>query len=295
MASYSLDAIKEKIESFTNGNKKTNKSGAANSGPKLPFWKPELPEGEQKREYQVRFLPFQNANGQPFYEVAYYTSPLLVGSGYRQVAPVQFGLEDPIYDALSELSKVRQPKEIFKIMQQLRPKESYYAPLLVRGEEDKGAQIWEMSQPRVKEVYAILGHADYLDEDLFDPTEGRDFTVTVTATDKIFTAPNGNKYPVKETNITERKKPSKLAATKAAVEEIINSIPDMEEYFKSRLRNTDFYMTMLDNAMAGGKRGNSQEEEGTEHIGNSSSSSGEDDSEEMVKSRSQIEDAFADL
>lgn len=289
MPSYSLDAIKRKLENFTSGNKKTTKN-SNESDIKMPFWKPTLEDGESKKEYQIRFVPYQNKNGQPFYEAAFYTSPLLVGSGFRQVAPCQFGMEDPIYDALTELSKTRQPKEIFKVMQQLRPKESYYAPIIVRGEEDKGVQVWELNFTKVKEIYSILGHADYADEDLFDPMTGRDFIVTVTATNKVFNAPNGNSYPIKEITISERKKPSKLAATKSACDDIINSVPDFEEYFKSRTRDTDFYQQMLDNALAGGKRGNSSKEEGTSRVDEDV-----DESEEISKSRAQIEDAFADL
>lgn len=288
MKSYSLDAIKKKIESFSGNRAKREES----TGTRLQFWKPVLKDGESTSTYQVRFLPYRDKNGQPLQEIAFYTSQLLIGSNYRQVAPVQFELDDPIYEKLTELSSTRQEPDVFKVMQQLRPKESFFAPIIVRGEEDKGVQIWELKFSIVKSLYSILGHPDYSDEDLFHPEEGRDFMVSVVATDKIFTAPNGKKYPVNEIELSERKKTSKLAPTKAASQEIIESIPDIVEYFKSRVRDAEFYQTMLDNALAGGKRGNSSRDEGTNHTGDDERG---DDDEEFAKSMSQVEDAFADF
>ena len=167
-------------------------------------------------------------------------------------------------------------------MQQLRPKETYYAPVIVRGEEDKGVQVWELNNSRLKDIYAILAHPDYMDEDLLDPESGRDFTVTAVETDRVF---NGN--AVKEYTVSERKKASKLAATAPARKELIESIPDFESYFKGRVRDTAFYQTMLENALAGGPAGNSKTDEGT--------SRGVEEAVSDTKATKDIESAFDDL
>lgn len=276
MATYNLDAIKNKIQAIANNN--TRKK---DSGPKLPFWKPTLGESN------IRFLPFDDGNGQPFYEVAFYGSKLLIADGYRQVAPAQFGEPDPIFDTLTELSKTHQSKEVWKVMQSLRAKETYYAPVFVRGEEDKGVQVWELNNARLRDVYAILAHPDYMDEDLLDPETGRDFTISCTETDRVF-----NGFQIKEYSITERKKPSKLTSTATDRQVLIDSIPDFETYFKSRVRDTESYQRMLDNALAGGTEGgNDSSDEGTDH----SKSRGVDSAAKDNKATKAIEDAFEDL
>lgn len=284
MSTYNLQAIQDRLAEIQNGGKPKKKTGGApkEKGPTLPFWKPELGDSF------IRFVPFQDKNGQPFYQVGYYTSELLVGEGgWRQVAPAQFGEEDPVFNLLSTLSSKRQPTEIFKLMNSLRPKDSYYAPVLVRGQEDKGVQVWELTSSKVKDIYAVLAHPDYIDEDLFDVKNGRDFVVTVTETDKLF---KGN--AVKDVKITERKKPSPLAATAAAIKEIVSGIPDFEAYFRGRLRPTEAYTTMLENALAGTSLG-ATKSEGTS---TESAASGASRNAEAKQAASRnIDDAFADL
>lgn len=282
MSTYNLQAIQDRLSEIQNGGKPKKKTtGTKEKGPTLPFWRPELGDNF------IRFVPFQDKNNQPFYQVGYYTSELLVGEGgWRQIAPAQFGEEDPVFNLLSTLSSKRQPTEIFKLMNNLRPKDSYYAPVLVRGQEDKGVQVWELSSSKVKDIYAILAHPDYIDEDLFDPKTGRDFVVSLTETDKLF---KGN--PVKDVKITERKKPSPLAATAAATKEVIASIPDFEAYFRGRLRPTEAYATMLENALAGTSLGSSKSEGSAETQGAGVSRNAE---AKQAASRN-IDDAFADL
>lgn len=281
MSTYNLQAIQERLSEIQNGGKPKKKTSSKEKGPSLPFWKPELGDNF------IRFVPFQDKNGQPFYQVGFYTSELLVGQdGWRQVAPAQFGEEDPIFDLLTTLSKQRQPTEIFKLMNNLRPKDSYYAPILVRGQEDKGVQVWELNLSKVKDIYAILAHQDYIDEDLFDPKTGRDFVVSVTETDKTFKG-----HPVKAVDISERKKPTALAPTAAAIKEIIASTPDFEAYFRGRLRPTEAYENMLENALAGTSlRSSSDETTGPGNQDSSGVSRGE-----TKQSARNIDDAFADL
>lgn len=270
---YNLDAIKNQINKFQNGGKTPKKKS---TGPKLPFFKPELGDNH------IRFVPFKTPDGQPFYQVAYYSSELLVGDGWRQVAPYQYGEEDPIFDLLSELSQKRQPTEVFKLMNQLRGRESFYAPVLVRGQEDKGVQVWEMNSKRVKEVYAILAHPDYMDEDLFHPETGRDFVLKVEETDREFKG-----HAVKAYTISERKKASKLASTAPARKEILEGVPDFEAYFRGRLRTTDQYQTMLENALAGGPLDPNGT---TTEVGLSRNEEGP-----STEAAASIDDAFSDL
>ena len=66
-------------------------------------------------------------------------------------------------------------KENWRLAKKLDPKMRIFAPVIVRGEEDKGVRLWEFG----KEIYVqLLGIAE--DEDYGDFTDindGRDFTV----------------------------------------------------------------------------------------------------------------------
>jgi len=285
--SYNLQAIQDKLYEINNNGRKPPAGGEKKKfedGPKLPFWKPEI------GNHFIRFIPYEDKTGQPFHVVSYYTSKLLIGDGYRQVAPFQFGEEDPIQEYLGRMSQDRQPLEVFKVLSQMRPKDTFYAPVLVRGEEDKGIQVWELTANKVKDIYAILGNIDYADENLFDIETGRDFQVSITETDKMFM---DNR--VKDVKITERKKASPMMTKKGEAEKILATMPDFNAYFKARLRPTKAYQQMLDNAVASG---------GAVTANNPSSSRSDDidfgrnDSKSAASNaaaKKNIEDAFADL
>lgn len=284
--SYNLQAIQDKLYEINNNGRKPNTGGEKKKfedGPKLPFWKSDI------GNHFIRFLPYEDKTGQPFHVVSYYTSKLLIGDGYRQIAPFQYGEEDPIQEYLGRMSQDRQPLEVFKVLSQMRPKDTFYAPILVRGEEDKGAQVWELTASKVKDIYAILGNIDYVDENLFDIETGRDFQVSVSETDKVF-----NDARVKEVKITERKKPAPMMTKKGESEKIMATIPDFDAYFKSRLRPTKAYQQMLDNAVASGGAVTSS----ARNASNDDIDFGRNDSKSAAANaaaKKNIEDAFADL
>jgi hypothetical protein len=278
---YNLNAIKEKIEQLTNAKKYASKDSETKR-PKLTWFKPGL------GQYSVRFLPYTDANGQPFQEVAYYDSKLL--SEMRFVAPSQWGMKDPVFELLTELRKDRS-KEAWKLWKNLQPKERYYAPIIVRGEEEKGVQIWELNSRLVKDIYSILAHPDYSEENLMDPDKGYDFTVTVSPTDKTF---NGN--PVKEIKLQPRRKPSKLSENEAQREKFLAGIPDLEAYFKAQVKSVDEMANMLENFLNSSNSSgasDAQAEEATESPSSSDDSSV--NSAKVKKARKSIDDAFDDL
>lgn len=235
--SYDIEAIKRKIASLTGNNKSGFGDKKNENRPRLTYWKPQL------GQHDIRILPYKDANGQPVQEVSYYDSRLLTES--RFVVPAQFGLPDPIFDMLSDLRKDRSSKASWKLFLQLRPRESYYLPIIVRGEEAKGVQVWEINSKRLKELYATFAHPDYADEDLTHPETGYDFTVTVTPTDKVF-----NNFPVKEIKLQPRRKPSPLAPTEAERQKILSSVPDLEGFFKSQVKSEEKLNEIIENFLA---------------------------------------------
>jgi len=284
--SYNLNAIKSKIEQLSGA--KNKKSGDGGNRARINWFKPGL------GQHDVRFLPYQDANGQPFQEVAYYDSKLL--SEMRFVAPTQFGMKDPVFELLTELKKDRS-KEAWSLWKNLTPRERYYAPIIVRGEEEKGVQIWELNGRLVKDIYSILAHPDYKDENLMDPEKGYDFTVMVSPTDKTF---NGN--AVKEIKLQPRRKPSPLAEKDADREKLIAGIPNLEAYFKAQVKSEEQMAAMLENFLNSSDSGSSVETTSTTSLETAESqaktpaaSTTTENSPKVKKARKSIDDAFDDL
>lgn len=273
MNTYNLDALKQKITSLSNTNKKTSNEQKS----KIKFWKPEI------GTHEVRFLPLRdkdgNPFGQPFYEVAYYDNKDI--SEKRIVAPSQFGSPDPLKDMALELAKDRS-KEAWMVRKKLTPRERFYAAILVRGgDSEKELQIWELSPKLCKDVYTLLVSPDYAEEDMFSLDNGYDFTVTVTPTDKTF-----NGYVVKEIKLLPRRKASKALPKKELVEAVMAQMPDFESFFKSQVKSEEEMIAIRDNFLAvqAGEAVGTEDANGT--------SRGDAGQEKALK---EVDSAFADL
>jgi hypothetical protein len=155
-----LKSIKNKLNSLQSQGQKKEKVDYSKY-----LWKP-----KQEGKYQIRIVPSKLNKDIPFQEV-------FVHYGFSKFpiyALTNWGEKDPIVEFVSQLRKTSD-KENWKLAKKLEPKMRVFAPVIVRGEEDKGVRLWEFG----KEIYQqLLGIAD--DEDYGDYTdiaEGRDFTV----------------------------------------------------------------------------------------------------------------------
>ena len=246
MTSYNLDSIRAAL---TKGDKTASKNATS---AKTNYWKPTI------GEHDIRFLPVQSSTGEPFQEVLYYDKL----ADKRVVAPYGFGMPDPVKEQFDVL---RRTKEGWEIAKHLRAKERFYAVVIVRGEEAKGPQVWEFSKDTRDAVYGILSHKDNVDEDLFSPEVGYDFTCSVTPVieggkPRIF---NGS--PVKQINLQARKKPSPLSKDKAQAKGWLDAIPNLEDMFKRQCKNTEELHEVLENFVAKLSSGPTSGESGTDH------------------------------
>lgn len=266
-----------------NGEKKANQG---KKGPPFPQWKPTLSDDGKARTFNVRFLPYQDQNEQPFQEVSYYDDKSL--SPYRLVAPAQFGLEDPIAELVMELRKDRKNKEAWKIIKPLLPKPRYFAPVFVREEADKGVQVWELSPTVCKDIYGVLVSEDYRDEDVTSPEKGFDFQVTVSPSGKTFTNPVTKiVYPVNDVKVLARTKSTKLAKSEDEARKLIGSIPNLLDIFTKQCKSADELKGMLEGYLAIDARA-TQSESGTNHTA---------DADEVMDPAAlkSVEDQFAGL
>jgi hypothetical protein len=168
-----LDAIKKKLESMQ---KAPSSGGGSNNQTKR--FKPQI--GKQT----VRVVPFKYNKEFPFTEMKFYYG---IGSKKVIASPLNWGEKDPIAEFAKQLRGTND-KENWRLAKKLDPKTRVFAPVIVRGEESEGVQMWEFG----KEIYeAFLQMA--ADEEVGDFTDimtGRDIKLVTVGPESTGTAYN---------------------------------------------------------------------------------------------------------
>ena len=157
-----LNKIKSRLDNLNQASKpkQTEKKDYT-----LVYWKPKA-EGK----YQIRFVPSKINKDNPFQEVFMHYG---VGK-YPIVALTNWGEDDPIVDFTKKLRKSSE-SENWRLAKQLDPKMRVFAPVIVRGEENKGVRLFEFSKTIYMELLSIADDEDY--GDFTDVAEGFDFVV----------------------------------------------------------------------------------------------------------------------
>jgi hypothetical protein len=256
-----IEAIKKKFGALSGNNKR----GSNN-------WKPK--EGE---EYTVRLLSFPSNDGQPFKDFWFYYN---IGNNPGLLAPYQFSKPDPIQELINKLREDGS-KESYELAKKLYPKMRCYAPVLVRGEEDKGVQIWSFGKQVYQTLLGIILDEDY--GDITDPLEGRDVRITCNR-------PAGKKYA--ETSVMPKGKSTALHTNPAQAKKWIDSIPDPNTMFECK--SYDELSKIVNDWIAGG----AESGDGTERGGKVT----DDEADTQVmqkkapsKEHRTLDDAFSDL
>lgn len=203
-----LDTIKKKLESM---NKTSN--GSNNNSSNVKRFKPSV--GKQT----VRVVPFKFNKEYPFTEMKFY-----YGIGSRKViaSPLNWKEKDPIAEFAKQLRGTND-KENWRLAKKLDPKTRIFAPVIVRGEENEGVQLWEFG----KEIYeAFLQMA--ADEEVGDFTDimtGRDIKLNTVGPDATGT-------PYNRTTISPSMKVTPLSSDKATVEKFLNEQDNPLDMYK---------------------------------------------------------------
>ena len=197
-----LQAIKQKLSEIESKSK-----GGNNVDYDKIFWKP--PMGKSK----IRIVPSVYDPAMPFTELKFHYS---LGK-FPMQALSNFGKQDPVDEFIAELRKTND-RDNWSLSGKLTPRSRFFAPVIVRGEEEEGVRIWGFSQTIFK---ALLSMAE--DEDIgdyTDPVGGFDMTVEVT---------QGNPY--KETSVRIVPKTSPLSNDNDLVELWLKEQPNPREVF----------------------------------------------------------------
>jgi len=175
------------------------------------YWRP-----QENTDTTVRLLSFKTDDGLPFKEFYFYYN---IGKNRGILAPSQFGKPDPIQELIDKLRKdgSNESKELLK---KLYPKMRVYAPVVVRGEEEKGVQIWGFGKQVYEQLYMLLADEDV--GDFTDPFSGRDITVSsVKAAGKQWAT----------TTVRPKMKTSQLSDNESQMTDWVNSVPDTNTLF----------------------------------------------------------------
>ena len=202
-----ISAIKQRLNALQSTNNTGKKEKIDYS---KVYWKP-----KEEGKYQIRIVPSKLDPKNPFQEV-------FVHYGFSKFpiyALTNWGEKDPIVEFAAQLRKTND-KENWSLAKKLDPKMRVFAPVIVRGEEEKGVRLWEFG----KEIYMqLLGIAE--DEDYGDYTdinEGRDLTVDVVKGDI------GGRQGLKS-SIRVKPKTSALSSDASLIQKFLKEQPSLLE------------------------------------------------------------------
>lgn len=171
------------------------------------FWKP------KPGKYQIRIVPSKFDANNPFREIYFHygfaKGPILALTNWNE--------KDPIVEFAKNLRK-SSDKEDWQLAKKIEPKLRYFAPVVVRGEEDKGARLWEFGKLIHEQLLGIATDEDY--GDYTNITDGRDFTVE--AVEDTVAGRKGIKC-----NIRVKPKTSPISEDAAFVEKVLAEQPDI--------------------------------------------------------------------
>jgi hypothetical protein len=155
-----INAIKQRLNSLQSSGAKKEKVDYSKY-----YWKP-----KQEGKYQIRIVPSALNKENPFQEV-------FVHYGFSKFpiyALTNWSEKDPIVEFAKQLRGTSE-KENWQLAKKLDPKMRVFAPVVVRGEEDKGVRLWEFGKEIYMQLLGIAEDEDY--GDFTDINDGRDFTV----------------------------------------------------------------------------------------------------------------------
>jgi hypothetical protein len=219
-----LAKMKAKLDSLN------NKGGGSSTN----MWKPEA------GQHSIRIIPTED--GDPFKEMWFHYG---VGNQNFLCPKKNYNETCPVCEFASQLWRegtANEDKESQKMAKDLFPRQRFMSPIIVRGDEKKGVQIWSYGKRAYETLIQLVLNPDY--GDITDPETGFDLVIDYTKP----TAPGA--FP--ETKITPRRKESALCdpayGGPEKCKELLDTIPDFTTLYK-RHSSADV-QKILDSALA---------------------------------------------
>ena len=175
------------------------------------FWKPE--DGSQV----IRLVC--PVDGDPFREF-YFHYGLGAEGKTTVLSPRTFGETDPISEFGTKLWK-NGTDEDKNAAKRFWPKMRVFAPVVVRGEEDKGVRWWGFSRTTYQALLDVVLDPEY--GDITDTEKGTDLRID-------YGKKSGQQFPT--TDVRPMRRTSKLAKTEEEVNTLLESIKVADDIFE---------------------------------------------------------------
>ena len=203
-----INSIKQKLDALQSKSTGTQKTDYSTI-----FWRPTV--GKQ----QIRIVPSAYNSKNPFTELKFYYGI----TNKVMISPLNFKEKDPIALFAQKLREGEYNKENYVLAKKLDPKTRVFAPVIVRGEEDKGVRLWQFGKLVYEELLSLA-----VDEEIGDYTDvatGRDLTVETVGPESTGTQYN-------KSSVRVRLKQTPLSDDAALVEKWKTEQPDPNAEFK---------------------------------------------------------------
>jgi hypothetical protein len=229
-----LEAIKRKIAQLEG----KGGGGGGNGGSKFKkkiWFKP-----KGGNEYQIRILPFDGTDGQPFKEIWQYQN---IGEHFTLPTLRQYKERDPFAELIDHLRQEGTEKSL-ELAKALYPKMRAFAAIIVRGEEDKGPQVWGFGKTVYQQILEKMLDSDY--GDVSDIKNGFDLKLKA----KQIAGKSAPDYTLTAYPTDKQAKPSPLSTDEAKIQAwTVTDFPDLNNLFKKR--DYDEMKTILDGWLSG--------------------------------------------
>tara|TARA_R100000808_G_scaffold24491_1_gene56546 strand:+ start:355 stop:1122 length:768 start_codon:yes stop_codon:yes gene_type:complete len=191
------------------------------------FWKPK--EGETV----IRLVP--SPDGDPFRDFWFHYN---VGDSPPFLSPKKnFGEDDAITDFIRELFD-EGTEDSIKMAKSLLPRQRFFSPVIVRGEEHLGVRVWGYGKLAYEELLNLVLNPEY--GDITDPETGTDLVIK-------YGKPAGAQFP--QTTITPRRRSSAMCEDGPdKCRELMDNIPDFNGLFERK--SVEEVQTILDNFLS---------------------------------------------
>jgi hypothetical protein len=203
-----LSLLKSKLD----GLQSKTSSGGNKTDYSTIFWNPKV------GKHQIRIVPSAYDSKNPFKELKFYYGI----TNKVMISPSNFGEKDPIALFAGKLRE-EYNKENFVLAKKLDPKNRVFAPVVVRGEEDKGVRLWQFGKQVYEELLALA-----VDDEIGDYTDivnGRDLTVETVG-------PESTGTPYNKSSVRVRLKSTPLSENKDEAQTWLDTQPNPVELFK---------------------------------------------------------------
>ena len=231
-----LTEVKKALDSFS----ERKNSGKSKEELEKIFWKPTY------GRHQIRIVPSKYFPDLPCHKVMFYYGI----AKHPMTALTNFDKQDPIQEFIEQLRQ-NNDKDSNELAYKLSAKARFFAPVIVRGEEEKGVRLWGLSATVNKKLLDYASDEEI--GDYTDPANGFDLKM-------IYEEGTGGSFATTDIDVARKSTP--LSDDADQIDEWLQNQPHPTEDQPSQ--DYEYIKKQLENyvgSLVGGEE--EEEEEGT--------------------------------